>query len=60
MAQTRKQKKTSAKQNNIHSNKKPKVFVNKLPSANETFFGALSQGLCTDWLVAMPIVSSSI
>ena len=41
------------KQNNIHSNKKPGVFANEPPSANETFFGALSQGRCTDWLVCI-------
>ena len=48
MAQTRSQNKTAAKQNNIHSNKKPRVFANEPLSANKTFFGALSQGLCTD------------
>ena len=45
-----KQNKTK-KQNNIHSNKKPKAFANEPPSANKTFFSALSQGLCADWLV---------
>ena len=39
------------KQNNIHSNKKPKAFADEPPSANKTFFSALSQGLCADWLV---------
>ena len=48
MAQTIGQNKTVAKQYDIHSNKKPRAFADELPSANETFFGALSQGLCTD------------
>ena len=46
MAHTRSQNKTAAKQYDIHSNKKPRVFADETPSANETFFGALSQGLC--------------
>ena len=50
MAQTRSQTKTAAKQNDIYRKKKPRVFADEPPSANETFFGALSQGLCTDWL----------
>ena len=40
-----------AKQNNIHSNKKPNKFANESPSANEICFGAMSKGLCADWLV---------
>ena len=31
-------KKTAAKQNYIHCNKKPRVFADEPPSANETFF----------------------
>ena len=27
-----------------------KKFANEPPSANEIFFGAVSQGLCADWL----------
>ena len=46
MAQTRSQNKTAAKQNDIHSNQKPRVFADKPPSAKEILFGALSQGLC--------------
>ena len=53
MAQTRSQKKTAAKQNNIHGNKKPIVLADEPPSANETSFDALSQGLCSDWLVCI-------
>ena len=53
MAQTRSQNKTAAKQNNIHSNKKPSVFADEPPSANETSFGALSQGLWADWLLCV-------
>ena len=30
-----------------------RVFAHEPPSANETFFGALSQGLCADWLVCI-------
>ena len=52
MAQTGSQNKTAAKQNDIHSNK-PRVFTDKLLSANETFFHALSQGLCSDWPVCI-------
>ena len=37
MAQTRSQNKTAAKQNDIHSNKKPRVFANEPASANKTF-----------------------
>ena len=51
MSQTRSQNETAAKQNDIHNNKKPRVFSDEPPSANDTFFGALSQGLCADWLV---------
>ena len=51
MAQTRSQNKTAVKQNDIHSNKMPRVFADEPPSANENVFGELSQGLCTDWLV---------
>ena len=40
MAQTRSQNKTAAKQNDIHSNKKPRVFADE---PQETFFGAFSQ-----------------
>ena len=36
MAQTRSQNKTAAKQNDIHRNKKPRVFADEPPSANET------------------------
>jgi len=53
MAQTRSQNKTAAKQNDNHSNKKPRVLGDELPSANETLFCMLSQGLCTDWLVCI-------
>ena len=53
MAQTRSQNKTAAKQNDIHSNKRPRVFADETPSANKTFFCALSQGLCADWLVCI-------
>ena len=61
MSQARSQNKTAAKQNDIHSNKRPRVFADEPPSANETFFGALSQGLCADWLKsALPIVFSGI
>ena len=45
MAQTRSQNKTAAKQNDIYSNKKPRVFADEPPSANETFFGSLSRGV---------------
>ena len=45
MAQTRSQNKTAEKLNDIHSNKKPRVFADEPPSANETFFGAFSQGI---------------
>ena len=31
------------KKNDIHTNKKPRVFADEPPSAAETFFGALSQ-----------------
>ena len=49
MAHTRlSQNKTAAKQNNIQE-----VLADKLPSASKTFFGELSQGLCTDWLVCI-------
>ena len=41
------------KQNNIHSNKKPKNFAEEPPSAKKNLFGALSQGLCADWLVCI-------
>ena len=41
------------KQNNIHSNKKPKNFAEEPPSAKENLFGTLSQGLCADWLVCI-------
>ena len=52
MAQTRNQNKTAAKKkNDVHSNKKPRVFAEEQPSANKTFFGAFSQGLCADWVV---------
>ena len=47
----RKQHYWARKQNDIHSNKKPRVFEDEPVSANETFFGALSQGPCADWLV---------
>ena len=30
-----------------------RVFGDEPPSAKETFFGALSQGLCADWLVCI-------
>ena len=53
MAQTRSQNKTAAKQNDIHSNKRPRGFADETPSANKTFFCALSQGLCADWLVCI-------
>ena len=54
MAQTKSQNKTAAKQNDIiHSNKKPREFADEPPSANEIFFGALSHGLCADWLVCI-------
>ena len=53
MAQTTSQNKTAAKQNDIYTNKKPRVFADEPPSANKTFFGALSQGLCVDWLVSI-------
>ena len=53
MSQTRSQNETAAKQNDIHNNKKPRVFSDEPPSANDTFFGALSQGLCADWLVCI-------
>ena len=45
--------KTAAKQNYIHNKKKPRVFADEPPSANETFFGALSKGFCADWLVCI-------
>ena len=38
MAQTRSQNKTAAKQNDIHSNKRPRVFADEPPEANKTFF----------------------
>ena len=41
------------KQNSIHSNKKPKNFAEEPPWAKENLFGALSQGLCADWLVCI-------
>ena len=50
MAQTRSQDKTAAKQNDIHRKKKSRVLANEPPSANETFSGTLSQGLCAEWL----------
>ena len=54
MAWTRSQNKTAAKQNDIiHSNKKPREFADEPPSANETFFGALSHELGADWLVCI-------
>ena len=42
---------SSKKKNDVHSNKTPRVFAEEQPSANKTFFGAFSQGLCADWLV---------
>ena len=57
MAQTIGQNKTAAKQYDIHSNKKPRVFADEPPSANETFFGALSHGLCADWLDCIAYLS---
>ena len=51
LRQEAKIKKTAAKQIDIHCNKKPRVFADEPPSANKTFFGALSQRLWTDWLV---------
>ena len=53
MAQTRSQDKTAAKQNDIRSNKKPRVLTDESLSANETVFSALSQGLCANWLVCI-------
>ena len=54
MAQTRSQNKTAAKQNDIHSNKKPRVFaVTNRRQPTKLFFGALSQGLRADWLVCI-------
>ena len=53
MAQTRSQNKTASKQNDVHRYKKQRAFADEPPSANETFFGALSQGLCADWLVCI-------
>ena len=53
MAQTRSQNKTASKQNDVHSYKKQRAFAYEPLSANETFFGALSQGLCADWLVCI-------
>ena len=51
--QPRQEAKTTHQQHKttFYSNKKPKVFANKLLSATKTFFGVLSQGLCIDWLV---------
>ena len=37
MAQTSSQTKTAAKQNDIQSNKKPRVLADELPSAKEIF-----------------------
>ena len=51
--QEAKTKQQQLKQNDIHSNKKPRVFANKLQSANKTLFGTLSQGLGADWLVCI-------
>ena len=54
MAQTRSQNKTAAKRNNIQQQQEAKSVRRDEPrSANETFFGALSQELCADWLVCI-------
>ena len=53
LRQEAKIQKTAAKQNDIHCNKKPRLFDDEPPSANKTFFGALSQRLWADWLVCI-------
>ena len=60
MAQTRSQNKTAAKQNDIHRKKKSRVLADEPPSANETFFGALSQALCAEWLDCIAYCISGI
>ena len=37
----------------MHNKKKQTVFADEPPSAKETFFGALSQGLRADWVVCI-------
>ena len=50
-AQARSQNKTAAKQNDIHGNKKPRVFTDEPPSANKTFFGVVIATL--RWLASL-------
>ena len=52
MVQTRSQNKTAAKQNNIHSNKKLRVFADQPPSANATFFWRVVTGTLR-WLASL-------